>query len=241
MTHFTRAFLFLLLGLVWTIVWAGESGPVSAAIELEAAGTGFTAYYRETPRGERRGAILLLHGRRSGPDSEGPIRSLRLSLPERGWATLSLALSEMDAVPEAWLAETDARLAAGVAWVKGKNAGRIVVLGQDTGALAVLNYLRGKQDPAIQAGVLVETSSLSAIPGLPFGFNELSGIALPVLDLARRTEEEGMMRKTAFRANPGYRQILIQDADAEWRDSLEFLGNRIHAWLANLPVPKAAP
>lgn len=206
------------------------------AVELEAAGIRFPAYYRETPLRDGRGAILLLHGQRSGPDDAGLIRRLRLGLPERGWSTLSLALPGPEAGPRVWLPEADARLAAGVAWIKGKNVQRIVALGQDTGAWVVLDYLRRQPDAAVAAAVLVEAAAMGMAGEAPFAADDLARITIPLLELSNGgnrggAAEDAAKRRTALKANPGYSQIVLQDADQTWQDSLEFMLNRIHAWL----------
>ena len=61
-------------------------------IWLEADGNRFLTLYTEATTRQTLGGVILLHGMGANPDWMDVIQPLRVNLPDRGWATLSIQL-----------------------------------------------------------------------------------------------------------------------------------------------------
>lgn len=220
------------------------------AIRLEASGLGFQGLYREAVSKDVRGGIVLLHGRDSNQDAADLIRPLRRGLTEHGWSTLSLAMpiavpdnpqGHADLVPEAI-----ARLQSGIAFLKEKKIETIALLAHDAGAWTVLRYLADASDSSVKAAVLIDPSpvrELDVPPISPAG--SPSAVRLPMLEILSRRmsvpmDDEASRKRTAMKANPSYRLVILNEPDRGWQDSGDFLLNRIHGWLSQLQASAAS-
>ena len=209
-----------------------------SVVELTGANGPFLAIHRPQQRGEGRGGVVLLHGRASSADSLEVIRPLRLGLAEAGWDTLALQLPpaygyETAADWQARAAPIQARLQAGLAWLKGRELRKqIIVAHGESGAIA-LDFAASEAPPELQALVLV--SATSAAPGGADDRAALGRLELPVLDIhAQRDPAAADAAAARHRAasNLAYRRVVITGALPDFRATADTLLARIRAWLA---------
>lgn len=214
------------------------------AIKLKAGDTEFTGLYRESSGRRTFGAVVVLHGRDATPNDLQIIDLVRRRLPERGWASLSLTLPEpQDNQP---LTQAIARTQAGVEHLKGKKARSLVLMGHDSGARALIGYLLNQPDPLIRAAVVIDPQRVPGPENGGTAMEQMEQLRLPFLDLRTGRDspsaaDDARSWRAAFRNNPGYRQLILNDPHPLWSDLEEFLINRIHGWLARQPGPAQAP
>jgi pimeloyl-ACP methyl ester carboxylesterase len=188
--------------------------------------------------------VIVLHGRDATPDDIQIVDMLRRRLPERGWASLSLTLPEpQDNQP---LAQAVARTQAGVEHLKGKKARSVVLIGHDSGARALVGYLLNQPDPAIRAVVVVDPQRVPGPENGGTAMEQVEQLRLPLLDLrtgrdSSSAADDARSWRAAFRNNPGYRQLILNDPHPLWDDLEDFVVNRIHGWLARQQGPAQAP
>lgn len=136
----------------------------------------FISLWEHERSGKPFGAILLIHGEGQTADWPYTIRALRLSLPDHGWATLSIAVPEpeiaiappraqpdkaIEPAPtnliETTKSEVTARLASAMSYLNSKGQFNIVILSHGVGAAHALNFIaelsgsRATQVPADNA------------------------------------------------------------------------------------------
>lgn len=213
-------------------------------VKLEISGIPFQGLYRDSPEKQRRGGVIILHGRKANQDAAELIHPLRTVLPTHGWATLSISLplAETRAESENFsslLPESVGRLRSAIDYLKPKELGDIALIGHDSGAWVVLNYLIQQPDDAVRAVVLIDPAPILGLSGFPVSLSKLSSLTLPLLELISRHEgqapnEESRERRTAFKALPHYRQVFIETPDMRWKDTEEYLIQRIHGWLQRM-------
>ena len=229
------------------------SEPPLGLVKLEASGTAFDAWYRETTSRRELGAVIMLHGRDSSPNDQGVVDPLRVGLPKRGWTSFSLPMPDSspdgqgkDSAPEG----AGQRVRAAVDFLKGKNIKPLILLGHDRGARVLLEYLLGQPDPAVRAAVVIDPMPGLLAPGSGIPVETVAKLRFPVLDLrtgrdARAGEEDARGWRVAFRSNPGYRQSVLNDPHRDWLDIEDFVRNRVLGWMAQLrtasPDSESAP
>jgi len=210
-------------------------------LKLDVSGIPFQSLYRDSPEKKRRGGIILLHGRKSNQDAQALIHPLRVGLPGHGWATLSVSLPAAETQAEienfsSLMPESVGRLRAAVSALKQKEITDIALLGHDSGAWIVLNYLIQQPDPAVRAVILLDPAPVHGLIGFPVRLSRLSTLAIPILELLGHrqglpADEEARERKTALKSVPDYRQVGVETPDGGWNDVEDYLVQRIHGWL----------
>lgn len=155
------------------------------AIRLEAGATGFLGILTEADGATR--AAIVLHGIGAHPDWPQVVQPLRARLPEHGWTTLSLQLPILgnEAAGEDYLPlmdEVAPRLDAGIAYLKERGYGTIVVVAHSLGAAMASDYLAGG-DHGVAAFVGIGMGAGTTRPGRTDNARSLERITLPVLDL----------------------------------------------------------
>lgn len=218
---------------------ASDLFPPSEVVKLTADGTSFEGLFRETPARRIRGTILLLHGRSSAANDQAVVDPLRVRLPERGWSSLSLVLPDTPPGQAQALEQAEARVKAGVDFLKGKNFRALILLGHDQGVRTLLGYLLKQADPAVKAAVVIDPVPGIFAPGSGIGNEQAARLRLPILDLRTGRDiavlgEEARLWRVAFRDDPGYRQSVLNDPHPDWKDMEEFVENRVHGWLVRL-------
>jgi len=207
------------------------------AVWLEAGGRRFLAVYTP-PAGERRGGVVLLHGMGAHPDWPEVIHPLRAGLPERGWATLSIQLPVLanEARPEDYAPLLDAaapRIAAAVAWLRGKGHEPVALAGHSLGAVMGLRALAAGKAGRVAAFVAV------GIPDRGWKVPEgLRRVKVPVLDLHGSLDlsevldgARARLAAMAAAGAEGSRQVRVEGADHFFQGFEDELLAQVDGWL----------
>ncbi|MEY4194814.1 MAG: hypothetical protein RLZZ226_1182 [Pseudomonadota bacterium] len=223
-------------------------------LKLSVSGIPFQGLYRDSLVKQRRGGIILLHGRKSNQDAAELIHPLRVALPGHGWATLtcSLPLAETDAEAANFaslMPESVGRLRAAVTAMQQKDIQDIALIGHDSGAWVALNYLLQQPDPAIRAVVLLDPAPIRGLDKFPVKLARLSSLKLPLLELLSHRsgdtpDDEARERKTALKTLADYHQIRVETPNDGWKTVEDYLLQRLHGWLSRMlarPKPAATP
>lgn len=193
--------------------WADQVLPslvVGDAVWLEAGGVKFLSLYAApaTPRG----AVLLLHSAGLHPD-HGITGELRVSLVDKGWATLSLQLpvhpAEVDDGAEyrKLYPEAGVRIEAALALLRAKGFARPAVVSHAIGSGMFHGWWRTRRDPAISAWTAMSFYGV---------FEGIVGAPFPVFDLYGKNDYRGVRgpaedRKEILDKLPGSRQLAAAD------------------------------
>ncbi len=174
---------------------------------LDIDGHKFLAIYTPETTDKPLGAVILLHGMGVHPDWPQVISPLRTSLPETGWATLSLQMpilpneaNEIDYIP--LFNEVPGRIKAGIDFLDKKGIKRIAIIGHSIGATMAANYLANTSAPRVNALIVIGTTG-SRPESERVLDNEISlkKIKLPVLDIYGADDLEEVMSSAQGRAN----------------------------------------
>ncbi|RCX31346.1 alpha/beta fold hydrolase [Thioalbus denitrificans] len=172
------------------------------AIRLEAGATPFLGILTEADGASR--AAIVLHGIGAHPDWPQVVQPLRARLPEHGWTTLSLQLPILgnEAAGEDYLPlmdEVAPRLDAGIAYLKERGYGTVVVVAHSMGAAMASDYLAGG-DRGVAAFVGIGMGAGATRPGRTDNARSLARITLPVLDLYGSADLEDVVGSAGLRA-----------------------------------------
>ena len=194
--------------------WADEVVPglvVGDAMQLQTGdGIRFLALY--APVDQPKAAVLLTHGPGLHPD-HGLTGELRVSLADRGYATLSLQMpvlaSEVDdgAAYRALHPEASRRIAAGVQFLRDKGAVRIALVSHAMGAGMAHEYLRTNPGAPVFAWAALSFYGVFEVP---------EGAGFPILDLYGGADYRGIRGPASERARllgarPGSRQLAVPE------------------------------
>jgi len=170
-------------------------------------GHSFLSIYTPESTNKPRGAVILLHGRGVHPDWPEVITPLRTSLPEEGWATLSLQMPilsndarDSDYIP--LFPEVAGRIKAGINFLNKKGINRIIIIGHSMGATMATNYLANTGAKEVAALITIGISG-SRPESERVLDNEISlkKIKLPVLDIYGSDDIEIVLASAQGRAN----------------------------------------
>lgn len=210
-------------------------------VKLDVSGIPFQGLYRDNVQKQRRGAVILLHGRKSNQDAAELIYPLRAELPQHGWVSLSISLplAETNAEIENFsslLPESVGRLRSAVNYIKQKEISEIALIAHDSGAWVALSYLTQQPDSTVKAAVLIDPAPIKGLSSFPVKPDKLSTLTIPLLELLSRREgqppsDEARERKTALKDTPSYRQVFIEMPNDRWKDMEDYLIQRIYGWL----------
>jgi pimeloyl-ACP methyl ester carboxylesterase len=216
----------------------------------DAAQNTFFSLYLPHSGKKRRGGIILLHSAGAHPDWRQVINPLRTGLPDRGWATLSIALpstADHNQVTDSLTSSLNSalpRIEAAMDFLRSQSYADIVVIGHGLGSLMALNFLQVNADtqtkdkrPVINAAVLISVSARGKdIPLNDAGMIEK--IKIPLLDIYGsrdivQVRNDGKLRKSAAlkAANKMYRQYQMIGADHFFQGLENELNLYIHYWL----------
>lgn len=210
-------------------------------------GDKFPGIYHQHLMEKAQGAALILHGMGGHPDWPEVIAPLRLNLPARGWATLSLQLPKLE--PGAALsgygetmARASSRVRSAIRYLRDKKFLNIVIIGYSFGATTGAYYL-AEGGTGVQAFVGISMQEFDFLnPRLDLN-TCLERIDIPILDLyasrdfsevLRQSEERHLEAKKMNRQQ--YQQIAIDGADHYFTGIEGVMIRRIRDWL-----DKAAP
>jgi pimeloyl-ACP methyl ester carboxylesterase len=210
----------------------------------------FFSIYTPHTTAKSRGAIVLMHGTGAHPDWNDIIHPLRVELPYKGWATLSIQLplvfpDKKDAQSRTQVIESSVpRIDAAINFLRAKGYDYISIVAHSFGTLMSLNYLQHKVDNVAPKGTLVINSAV--IIGTPSSGTSaplnspvmIEKIKIPLLDLYGSKDLDSVMRsakarKTAARKIPNkqFRQVQTIGADHFYRGLDEELVVYITNWL----------
>ena len=169
-------------------------------------GHNFLSVYTPESTNKPRGAVILLHGKGAHPDWPEVISPLRTSLPEQGWATLSLqmpilanAANDTDYIP--LFSEVNGRIKAGINFLKKKGIKKIIILGHSMGGTMATNYLAKTNTHEVVALITIGISgSRPESERVLDNQISLKKIKLPVLDIYGSDDLEIVLASTLERA-----------------------------------------
>ena len=214
----------------------------------------FLGIYTEAMTDTTRGAVILVHGGGVHPDWQQVIKPLRLSLPSKGWATLSIQMPVLPNAAEdrdyvAMFKYVPTRIQAAVKFLQQQNIRNIVLAGHSMGATMASHYLAESQDKNIQAFIGIGMKGIKQPKKLSVLDNSVSlvRINVPVLDVyGSHTNQEvlGSVDRRAFSirsvGTSGSRQVLIKGADHFFERFEKQLSEEVTNWLESVMRVSAA-
>ncbi|UOG92503.1 MAG: DUF3530 family protein [Candidatus Thiothrix sulfatifontis] len=199
-----------------------------------------------TTADQPRGAVIILHGRGYHPDWENVVHPLRVGLVAKGWTTLSLQMPVLakeakyyDYVP--LFANADKRIDAGIALLKQRGISKIVLAAHSCGAHMAMNWVdtTGGNNLAAYVGMGMGATDEGQELLHPFPLDKLS---VPVLDvygekdfpqvISLAPERQALMQRSG---NTHSKQMVLPDADHDYKDKGEALTAVVATWLNSLP------
>ncbi len=218
--------------------------PNTQVLQLQAGEQNFPALFSPAIGAEPRGAVILLHDLGQHMNWPQVIAPLRHSLPDNGWATLSLQMpilpASLDETAYGRTIELAAqRIQAGYDYLQPLNLPAIAIVGHGLGAGTALWYIGQQQETPLLAVVAISMDDGQwLLP--PLALNEaLSRIRIPLLDLYAgndRVRVRGALaeRRATVLKNPDnqYRVIKVPGAGPDYSGGYEAaLVRRIRGWL----------
>ena len=219
--------------------WADEIVPalvVGDAVWLQPPGPQkkFLGLYTQPKQGAKaaRGAIVLVHGLGVNPDY-GVIGSLRTSLADAGWTTLSIQMPVLAAGEPAerypgLFSEASDRIGAAVAWLQERKYKRIVLVSHSMGSRMSNFFLTRSPDNGIAAWASIGISSGE--------FADPAKLRLPVLDIYGERDFPQVLKNADARAATlkllkGSAQIEVAGADHYFAGSEHELVRQVRQFL----------
>jgi pimeloyl-ACP methyl ester carboxylesterase len=223
-----------------------EDRDLGEAVWIEAGGRKSVALYQDNKAEQIRGAVIILHGMGAHPDWPRIINPLRITLPERGWTTLSLQLPVLS--PELPIADygltlpvAKQRIQAAVQLLEEQGYLNIVVIGHSFGAATTAHALRGKGIKNVKAFVGISMQAQQFLSPRLKLLKQLESIDIPVLDIYGSRDMLEVLREADDRrlaarknSNEAYEQIVVDGADHYFTGLEDVLINRIQVWLKNV-------
>lgn len=215
---------------------------------LEADHHRFLGIFTASHADARYGAVILVHGAGVHPDWQQVIHPLRSSLPERGWATLSIQMpvlpngaGEDDYAP--LFKYVPGRIDAAVQYLQEREFRNIVLLGHSLGASMSSYYLAHTRHSGIGAFVGIgmkavkQPGALSVLDNFP----SLKSIRVPVLDVYGAYSNEQVIGTIHRRYNAlklagvaKSKQTFIKHADHYFNGQEMALDGVIGNWLQHV-------
>jgi pimeloyl-ACP methyl ester carboxylesterase len=206
----------------------------------------FLTLFTGQPAHQAQGAAIILHGMGAHPDWPDVIAPIRLTLPDRGWSTLSIQLPVLDPeIPVAAYGETvkeaGQRIRAAVKLLRDMEFRNIVIIGHSFGAATAASYIAENKGDGILAFVSIGVRSQKFLNPTLDLMDQIEKINIPVLDVYGSRDFDDIVRSAADRrlaasknGNHAYRQIEIRDADHNFIGLESALINLIGDWLENV-------
>ncbi|MBO0612266.1 MAG: hypothetical protein RL122_145 [Pseudomonadota bacterium] len=185
-----------------------------------------------------RGGVILLHGCGKHPDWAEVVHPLRVGLVSKGWTTLSLQMPLLapTAQPTDYihlLGNADQRIDAGITLLQQKGINNVVLAAHSCGAQMAMHWLGTKGDSTIRAYVGMGMGEV-----LP-----LDTVKVPVLDvygekdlpaaISYAPERQRLMQKAG---NTHSKQMVLPEADHNFKDKGDALNAVVTTWLNSLPL-----
>ena len=217
----------------------------------------FFSIYTVATTSEAKGALILLHGDGAHPDWSDIIHPLRVTLPDKGWASLSIQLplrtteetinkEEQSKERVAVINASIARINAAIKFLRKKKYDYIVLISHSFGSLMSLNYLQSNADkktpegkPFINAAIIIGAPLL----GQEIPLNSalmIAKIHIPLLDLYGSEDLGSVLRSAKARKtaahkaqNKHYRQVQTIGANHFYQGLDDELITYVSNWLNN--------
>jgi pimeloyl-ACP methyl ester carboxylesterase len=239
--------------------WAAqlkEGLVVGEPLWLKAKGREVFSIYTPAGLEQRRGAVILLHGRGAHPDWPTVIHPLRLNLPESGWVTLSVQMPILDGEADTkrylpLFPEAFDRINAAIIYLQDQGILNITLVGHSLGAAMGAAYLATErpETQAIRAFVGIGMGRYPQDPTAPAHTpTSLEKITLPVYDLYGELDFPGVKGSAGARAeaakragNRSFRQRQAPGADHFFTGLDTTLVSWVRAWLNKYAPGKQVP
>jgi pimeloyl-ACP methyl ester carboxylesterase len=218
-------------------------------VTLKDGELGFLAIYTPSSIHNTTDAAILLHGLGVHPDWDQVIRPLRLGLPEKGWATLSLQMPILangvgyeEYAP--LFKEVPGRIEAGINYLKQNGAKRIVIISHSLGAAMGAYYLANNQPDLVTGFVGIGMSGGGKITEMD-NVVLLKSVNVPVLDIYGENDLDSVLASANSRkqsitgrkissSNPISMQKMVSGADHFFDGKNDELLEEVFTWLKGL-------
>ncbi len=213
----------------------------------------FFAIYTPETTDKALGAIVLIHGSGAHPDWSDVIHPLRVELPDRGWATLSIQVpltfpDKKDTASRTQVIEAALpRIKTAIDYLRKQSYSKVIIIAHSFGTLMTLDFLQKNADatladgtPLVNAAVIIGTPS----QGKKIPLNSpamIEKIHIPLLDLYGSKDLESVInsakarKKAASKAeNRNYRQTETIGANHFYQGLDEELVTYVHSWLKKI-------
>lgn len=215
----------------------------------------FFAIYTAHTTAKSKGAVILMHGTGAHPDWENIIHPLRIELPDKGWATLSIQLpllpvekkpdKKKDNENKKKVIEASvSRINEAIKFLESKDYKKITLIAHSFGSLMALNYCQADKEtpPKIASAIIIGTPSSGKTPPLSSSAM-LETIKIPLLDLygsedLRSVLTSAKARKTAAlkAKNTKYRQVETIGANHFYNGLNDELLIYVSGWLNKISL-----
>lgn len=221
---------------------------VGQAVELtsvkpQAGQQTFFAIYTPAEGKLKRGGVILLHGLGAHPDWPDVISPLRKTLPEAGWAILSIQLpvrpnsAKFEDYPPLF-PDANARISAAIQYLQQQGILNIALVGHSLGAAMGANFLAQKAPGSETIRAFVGIGMNQAPGTIAHTPDALAKITVPTLDLFGAHDLDGVLDSAKTRSqaaklanNIGYQQTIIPGADHFFQGLDATLVKRVSGWL----------
>lgn len=257
----------LLIGplLLSTPVWAGadiarEQRQAEQIIDAILDGEPITLQAGQHPflgiktlaEGNPRGNLLIMHGRGIHPDWHDLINPLRVDLVEHGWNTLSIQMPVLAKTAKYYdylqiFPEAIPRIEAAIRHLREQHPGPIILIAHSCSTHMVQHWLH-------QRGTLA-TATFDGYVGIGMGATDyqqpmqeayiFDKIPAPILDLYAEHDHPAVINSAPKRldlirqaGHPLSKQLVIPDAEHEFREQGDAITTAIAAWLATLQLER---
>jgi pimeloyl-ACP methyl ester carboxylesterase len=233
--------------------WAGQVVDFiidGEPVWLEADQHKFLGIYTEATTPKVHGAVILVHGGGVHPDWQQVIKPLRTTLPNKGWATLSIQMPvlanravEREYVP--LFRYVPGRIDAAVKFLQQHNIKRIVLAGHSLGASMASYYMATSANQDIDAfiGIGMDGSQQPKEYRVLDNVASLLQIKVPVLDVYGQYTNETVLGSKYRRAfalnsvgNKYSKQIFIRKADHFYEGYEQELIDKMYHWMEDTLV-----
>ena len=171
------------------------------------------ALFKEAVKANPRGATILLHDISHNLSSSGIIKDIATTLPEYGWATLSIQLPYIENENntqdfEKYSSEINERIRTAIKWLNNSRPKNIVVVAHGVSAHAVLSQLSQKSIPQISAAVLL-SSGAKNLKTTKIEFDKLLGSKVHIFDLYAANDSKELLKQARLRRKDALRAGIL--------------------------------
>lgn len=247
--------------LIHTTLWAGadiarEQRQVEQIIDAILDGEPISLHAGQQPflgiktlaEGHPKGNLLIMHGRGIHPDWHDLINPLRVDLVEHGWNTLSIQMPVLAKTAKYHdylqiFPEAIPRIEAAIRHLREQHPGPIILIAHSCSTHMVQHWLH-------QRGTLA-TATFDGYVGIGMGATDyqqpmqeayiFDKIPAPILDLYAEHDHPAVIHSAPKRldlirqaGHPLSKQLVIPDAEHEFREQGDAITEAIATWLARL-------